>query len=58
MTQIVLASSDPQAIAASAITAKPVTINFEDNRLLPELYGGHQRHIVLIEQGLGVKIRC
>jgi phosphate starvation-inducible protein PhoH and related proteins len=58
LTQIVLASSDPQALAAAAITAKPVTITFEDNRLLPELYGGHQRHIVLLEQGLGVKIRC
>jgi phosphate starvation-inducible protein PhoH and related proteins len=58
LTQIVLASSDPQALAASAMSAKPVTLTFEDNRLLPELYGGHHRHVVLLEQGLGVKIRC
>jgi phosphate starvation-inducible PhoH-like protein len=58
LTQIILAPSDPQSLTATALVAKPVTLTFEDNRLLPELYGGHQRHIVLLEQGLGVKIRC
>ena len=37
---------------------KLVTLTFEDNRLLPALYGDHQRNVVLLEQGLGVKIRC
>jgi len=58
LTQIVLASSDPNALPASAPSHKLVTLTFEDNRLLPELYGGHHRHVVTLEQGLGVKIRC
>jgi phosphate starvation-inducible protein PhoH and related proteins len=44
---------------ASPITAdKAVTLNFADNALLPLLLGDHDRHLVRIEQGLGVRLSC
>jgi len=43
----------------SAITAdKAVTLQFADNALLPLLLGDHDRHLVRIEQGLGVRLSC
>ena len=35
-----------------------VTIQFDDNALLPMLLGDHDRHLVRLEQGLGVRLSC
>ncbi len=58
MTQIILASSDHKAPAAAVLSTKPVTLTFESNRRAQELFGVGHGHVVLIEQGFGVKIRC
>ncbi|HYZ23532.1 MAG TPA: PhoH family protein [Rhodopila sp.] len=50
----------PQA-AASASTqsgGKAITLQFNDNSLLPLLLGDHDRHLVRIEQALGVRLSC
>jgi phosphate starvation-inducible PhoH-like protein len=36
--------------------ASPLFLEFDDNRLLPMLYGEHDRHLARIEQGLGVSL--
>ena len=38
--------------------ARAVTLQFGDNSLLPLLLGDHDRHLVRIEQGLGVRLSC
>ncbi len=47
---------------ASAATASPaaktLTLQFNDNALLPLLLGDHDRHLVRLEQGLGVRLSC
>ncbi len=47
------ASSTPIAPAGKA-----VTLQFPDNTLLPLLLGDHDRHLVRIEQALGVRLSC
>ena len=37
---------------------KAVTLHFADNTLLPLLLGDHDRHLVRIEQALGVRLSC
>jgi phosphate starvation-inducible PhoH-like protein len=37
---------------------KAVTLQFSDNTLLPLLLGDHDRHMVRIEQALGVRLSC
>ncbi len=37
---------------------KAVTLQFSDNTLLPLLLGDHDRHLVRIEQALGVRLSC
>ena len=37
---------------------KAVTLQFRDNTLLPLLLGDHDRHLVRLEQGLGVRLSC
>ena len=37
---------------------KAVTLQFRDNTLLPLLLGDHDRHLVRLEQGLGVRMSC
>ena len=37
---------------------KAVTLQFGDNNLLPLLLGDHDRHLVRIEQALGVRMSC
>jgi phosphate starvation-inducible PhoH-like protein len=37
---------------------KAITLNFADNTLLPLLLGDHDRHLVRLEQGLGVRLSC
>ena len=42
-------------MAAPAIP-QPLVLQFDDNRLLPILYGEHDRHLARIEQSLGVSL--
>ena len=37
---------------------KAITLQFNDNTLLPLLLGDHDRHLVRIEQALGVRLSC
>ncbi len=37
---------------------KAITLHFGDNTLLPLLLGEHDRHLVRIEQALGVRLSC
>ncbi len=46
------------AAASATPPNKTATLNFPDNALLSLLLGQHDRHIVRIEQGLGVRITC
>ncbi len=42
-----------------APAGKPaVTLQFADNALLPMLFGDHDRHLVRLERGLGVRLSC
>jgi phosphate starvation-inducible PhoH-like protein len=51
--------SPPTASAAVApASGKAVTLQFADNTLLPLLLGDHDRHLVRIEQALGVRMSC
>jgi phosphate starvation-inducible PhoH-like protein len=40
------------------LTNKGITLTFADNALLALLLGDHDRHLVKLEQGLGVKLSC
>ena len=53
-------AATPAAPIPSAITAanKAVTLQFNDNALLSQLLGDHDRHLVRIEQGLSVRLSC
>ena len=56
LSQIV---ANPTDRPASPLAAdKAVTLHFPDNALLPLLLGDHDRHLVRIEQGLGVRLSC
>ena len=46
-----MSSSNPQAQAAS-----PIHLQFEDNRLLPQLFGQHDQNLIRIEEALGVSL--
>jgi phosphate starvation-inducible PhoH-like protein len=49
----------PAALPSGDRTAaKAITLNFADNTLLPLLLGDHDRHLVRLEQGLGVRLSC
>ena len=51
--------SAPLAPAPAGSSAgKAITLQFGDNTLLPLLLGDHDRHLVRIEQALGVKMSC
>jgi phosphate starvation-inducible PhoH-like protein len=51
-----LAKSDKNLRQVDAMIHEPITIEFDNNRLLPELYGEHGKNLVRIEQALGVSI--
>ena len=55
MSDIVV-SPAPRPAASSG--GKAVTLQFNDNTLLPLLLGDHDRHLVRIEQALGVRLSC
>ena len=44
--------------ASSPNGGKAITVQFNDNMLLPLLLGDHDRHLVRIEQALGVRMSC
>ena len=48
----------PTAPGAERAAGKAVTLNFADNTLLALLLGDHDRHLVRLEQGLGVRLSC
>jgi len=48
-------SASPTPISPAG---KAVTLQFSDNTLLPLLLGDHDRHLVRIEQALGVRLSC
>jgi phosphate starvation-inducible PhoH-like protein len=49
----------PSPVPPAAIGAgKSVTLHFNDNTLLALLLGDHDRHLVRLEQGLGVRLAC
>ncbi len=48
-------SASPTPISPAG---KAVTLQFADNTLLPLLLGDHDRHLVRIEQALGVRLSC
>ena len=51
------AAANPATSAASP-QGKALTLHFGDNTLLPLLLGDHDRHMVRIEQALGVRLAC
>ena len=51
------ASTIPTIQSATA-SGKAVTFQFSDNTLLQLLVGDHDRHLVRIEQALGVRVAC
>jgi phosphate starvation-inducible PhoH-like protein len=51
------ASTIPTIQSATA-SGKAVTLQFSDNTLLQLLVGDHDRHLVRIEQALGVRVAC
>ena len=42
----------------TAVANRAVTLQFSNNALLPLLLGDHDRHLVRIEQALGVRMSC
>jgi len=55
LTQIIPASA---ATIQPALSGRAVTMQFNDNALLPLLLGDHDRHLVRLEKGLGVRLSC
>ena len=54
MTDHAASQAAPSAVASGAT----ITLQFADNALLSLLLGDHDRHLVRIEQGLGVRLSC
>ena len=57
VTQLAASTSPTPAIVQTA-AARTMTLNFNDNALLPLLLGDHDRYLVRLEQGLGVRLSC
>ncbi len=52
------APSATSPTGVSPVGGKAITVQFNDNLLLPLLLGDHDRHLVRIEQALGVRLSC
>ena len=55
MTQI---ASSPVSATFSPPPGRTVTVQFNNNMLLPLLLGDHDRHLARVEQALGVRLSC
>jgi phosphate starvation-inducible PhoH-like protein len=55
---LTLVSALPSTGLPSATGGKAITIQFNDNSLLPLLLGDHDRHLARIEQAMGVRLSC
>ena len=53
-----IAAFPADRIPSDRTAGKAVTLQFGDNALLPLLLGDHDRHLVRLEQGLGVRLSC
>jgi len=52
-------SGAPGTAAKNMVPApRALTMHFNDNGLMPALLGDHDRHLVRLEQGLGVRLSC
>ena len=59
LNQIAAPVAGPVIHATPAAAAtKAATLQFNDNALLPLLLGDHDRHLVRLEQALGVRLSC
>ena len=58
MTHISISPADRKSIQALPLGTKAITLTFADNALLALLLGDHDRHVVRLEQGLGVRLSC
>ncbi len=59
MTHLAPPAAAPLATGTTAGSGgKAITLQFNDNTLLPLLLGDHDRHLVRIEQALGVRLSC
>jgi len=48
----------PKSAAPATLAGQAVTLLFNDNALMPQLLGDHDRHLVRLEQGFGVRLAC
>jgi phosphate starvation-inducible PhoH-like protein len=55
---LTLVSALPTPPQSPATGGKAITLQFNDNTLLPLLLGDHDRHLARIEQALGVRLSC
>ena len=46
----------PASPPPTTLDQRTVTLQFDDNALLPLLYGEHDRHLARIEQRLGIRL--
>lgn len=53
-----LVSALPTSPLSPASGGKAITLQFNDNMLLPLLLGDHDQHLVRIEQAIGVRLSC
>ena len=53
-----LAGPGATPLPVAPATGRAVTLQFDDNALLSLLLGDHDRHLVRLEQGLGVRLAC
>jgi len=51
-----LSGSDKNLTGQGALIGEPLVLEFDNNRLLPELYGEHGKHLSRIEQTLDVSL--
>jgi phosphate starvation-inducible PhoH-like protein len=58
LTHISVSPADRKSIQALPLGTKAITLTFADNALLALLLGDHDRHVVRLEQGLGVRLSC
>ena len=52
----IFTAADPAPISPGASHSRSVTLQFNDNHLLALLLGDHDRNLVRLEQGLGVRL--